>query len=604
MDRSTLLEPRRPVAAPAGVPAVRLACAASPAQVGLSEAAVVVALVALATAVRWPDFLYLPLFTDEAYDATRSALIAQGRLQTLVNSSPYIGSLQNYLTAGLLSLFGPQIYLPRLLLLIAGCLTVAAAYLLGREWGGPLAGTLAAALLAANPVHVLVNSHIAWSNCLTPLFTTLGLWQLTRAGRWSDGPALAWSGALLGAAMLTHPAAVILLPACAVYLVWKAPRLVRSRWLWISAGLFVLVYSPVVLYELFARFYPAEFAEQLRGSHPDTRAFGSSLGTDFDPLQYAAQVRESHAGRDFGPDMYAENLPGFTLLFLRSLPGAIDVRPGPADYLLDPALLLWLGLGVAALVVLARGGNTLPLLVVISSLAVAPFWSVKRFEPISHGRYFMPIVVALYAAVAAVAVGLVAQLGRTARLRLALAGLLGVAGLALALQLLVQLVRYYDSRPADNRSSIEALGAIEAAREPGEVVLIDRRLSDRRLGEGAVSLDQTLVMLLTIRAVPFAIADLESDDVQAALAGRAGQLAVLDRASVPRLSDRYTLTQLAAIAPRLGRGDRQRDPIASWRDSPIAALLRELDPQAAPERRDVRTCADCADHAVYRMARK
>src|SRR5438552_688840 len=102
MGRSTLIEPKRPVAAPAAAVAASLPRAASRAQFRLREVAVLVALVALAAAVRWPDFLYLPIFTDEAYDATRSALIAQGRLQTLVNSSPYIGSLQNYLTAGLL----------------------------------------------------------------------------------------------------------------------------------------------------------------------------------------------------------------------------------------------------------------------------------------------------------------------------------------------------------------------------------------------------------------------------------------------------------------------------------------------------------------------
>src|SRR6266581_3916310 len=65
-----------------------------------------------------------------------------------------------------------------LFVLTVGCLTVVAAWLLGRAWGGPFAGLIAGSLLATNPVHVLVNSHIAYSNCITPLFTTLGLWAV------------------------------------------------------------------------------------------------------------------------------------------------------------------------------------------------------------------------------------------------------------------------------------------------------------------------------------------------------------------------------------------------------------------------------------------
>ena len=124
-------------------------------------------------------------------------------------------------------------------------------------------------------------------------------------------------------ALLSHPAAIIIFPAGAAYLLWKAPALVRSRWLGLAGGLFLVVYSPVVAYYLFARLYPTEFAEQLRSSHPDTRAFGPGLGSDFDPLQFATQVRETHAqGRDYGLDLYVENLPGFGLLWTRSLSGA------------------------------------------------------------------------------------------------------------------------------------------------------------------------------------------------------------------------------------------------------------------------------------------
>ena len=42
---------------------------------------------------------------------------------------------------------------------------------------------VASALLATAAVHVVVNSHVAYSNCITPFFTTLGVWTLFEAVR-------------------------------------------------------------------------------------------------------------------------------------------------------------------------------------------------------------------------------------------------------------------------------------------------------------------------------------------------------------------------------------------------------------------------------------
>src|SRR5439155_23906651 len=119
----------------------------------LGELCLVAALVAVAGVIRWPDYLYIPAFTDETKDVTRAALIAHGRLTTVVDTvSDYNSALFNYLVAGLFVLIGPYLHLPRLLVVVVGSLTTVAAYLLGREWGGRLAGLLAAVLVAANPV--------------------------------------------------------------------------------------------------------------------------------------------------------------------------------------------------------------------------------------------------------------------------------------------------------------------------------------------------------------------------------------------------------------------------------------------------------------------
>src|SRR5919202_2631336 len=144
-----------------------------------AEPALMVGLFLVALAIRWPGFEYLPTFTDEVHDTYTVALILQGKIRPLTSFDPYNGPLFNYLEAGLFVLFGPDLNLPRAIVLVTGSLTVPTAYLLGKVWGGRASGLLAAALLTANPVHILVNSRLPWSNCLTPLFHPLAALQLT-----------------------------------------------------------------------------------------------------------------------------------------------------------------------------------------------------------------------------------------------------------------------------------------------------------------------------------------------------------------------------------------------------------------------------------------
>src|SRR5439155_20365086 len=85
------------------------------------ELAAVVALIGLAFLLRWPNYLQVPSFTDELEEVQWSAWIAQGQFHSLTDVDPYDGSLFNYLLAGLFVLFGPQLYLPRLFVLVVGC---------------------------------------------------------------------------------------------------------------------------------------------------------------------------------------------------------------------------------------------------------------------------------------------------------------------------------------------------------------------------------------------------------------------------------------------------------------------------------------------------
>src|SRR5215212_1705963 len=142
------------------------------------ETALLAGLFILALGLRLPYLPLVPRFTDESLEVLWSLPIARGESFPLTNFDAYDGALFNYLVAASFLLLGPSALAARLVVLLAGLLTVVTTYALGRAWGGRAAGLLAAALLAVNVPHVVINSRIAWENCITPLFTSLAVWTL------------------------------------------------------------------------------------------------------------------------------------------------------------------------------------------------------------------------------------------------------------------------------------------------------------------------------------------------------------------------------------------------------------------------------------------
>ena len=158
------------------------------------QPALVAGLLLLAGVLRWVDLWSIPIFTDEGDEVGLALAIVRDGVRPLTNDDPYLGPLFNYLLAGLYWIAGPSPWLPRLLMLVLGTLTVGVTYLLGRELalgvGGDdrrasLGGVVAAVLLAVNPEHVIVSSHVAWGHCVTPLLTTtMVVPASTRKGSW------------------------------------------------------------------------------------------------------------------------------------------------------------------------------------------------------------------------------------------------------------------------------------------------------------------------------------------------------------------------------------------------------------------------------------
>ncbi len=201
-----------------------------------------------------------PLWDSEVSEALDAADIALGRTLPLVlPSQPHLGPVAAYPLALVLRVFGLSPFVPRMFVAVTGALTVASAYLLARAWGGRVAGLIAGMLLAINPFHIFINSHIFWTNSITPLLTTLALTALSVAiqQRHRHGPSteriwLVLSALLFGLALQSHPSVLGLLPGVAIWLVAQRDLIsrLRERWTWLAASSAIAAYANMIVFNL------------------------------------------------------------------------------------------------------------------------------------------------------------------------------------------------------------------------------------------------------------------------------------------------------------------------------------------------------------------
>ncbi len=289
------------------------------------DAAIVVGLALVAALIRWPNVHMVPPYTDETEEALRAWAIAQDGFRPLVNVDSYIGALWSYVVAAGFLAFGRNAELPRLASLVAGARTVGVTFLVGRRLFGQATGIVAALLLAGNAAHVLVSSHVAWSNCVTPLFTTTAFWLLLRALDRPGRPVpLVLAGLAWGLALQTHPSVITLLIGAGIYSLWRDPRLPLRPAVWLGVVFLALGYGNVLAY---------------------------NLGTGFDTLTQAQRVGSEYAG-GAGLDGwgYVASLLGILELIVQTNAGVVEPRLTAAEYLADPQVLLAL-VGLAAAVV-------------------------------------------------------------------------------------------------------------------------------------------------------------------------------------------------------------------------------------------------------------
>ncbi len=145
------------------------------------------ALFAFGLALRLPYLYLVPRWADEMIEPTLALQIARGEHSPFVGVIAYMGPF--YLD--LLALIGKvwlNPFVPRALVAGLSTLTLVSTYILGRALFSRAAGLIAGALMATLSTDIVVESHIAYGNSLTPFFAMLMilflLWARQRQSAW------------------------------------------------------------------------------------------------------------------------------------------------------------------------------------------------------------------------------------------------------------------------------------------------------------------------------------------------------------------------------------------------------------------------------------
>jgi len=324
---------------------------------------------------RVPYLALIPVFEDEALQTVYALAIRPGEFLPLVGNDPYAGPLFSYILAVSMRVFASPVT-PRIVAMVMGALTVGLTYLLARalSLAWPWAA-LAGLLMAANPHHILINSHYAGTTYALPLFSTAFLLALALAVKRESGPWRVAAGALLGLALQTNPVPLLMLPGVAVwFLIQRKPRIgLRTRWPYLAAVAFLVAYAPVILYNLQTGLAGVSAAESGRS--------------------YLWQPNPS-------PAAFAQNLWRLTLQLCRQVSGVLEGDETLQSLLGAP--LLFSAWAIAGLIYAARRGLTLPALAVGSQLLIMP-WLSNHYGLTGTTRFTNQLTPLIFVAMAALA---------------------------------------------------------------------------------------------------------------------------------------------------------------------------------------------------------
>jgi hypothetical protein len=498
-------------------------------------ALVVVGLVVFAALVRLPLLQELPLWTDEGGEVQVGVWIYRDGLPALQNENAYNGPLSNYMLAAWFWLVGMGAWTPRGMALVAGALTVIPTALMARELALASGGSTRVAmgvggmLLAANAVHIVVNSHVPWGNCVTPLFTTTGCWLLARSFRLGQrlGGAAGWAmvggGSALGMALQTHPTVLTLGPGVVLAIVWHRWRWLLTPWPYAAGVGFVLGAAPIWLNALrLGRFAWLDSAADKREFYN----YDEALGADTIVLRLGRVLHTASA----------------------SVAGLLNDRDTPMPAWWHPLALVSMAIAIVAVLWLWRRGPRLPALLIVSGVVTLPY-THGQFDPIvTSARYVGFLLPIAFAAI-----------GAWAAVRRERGGHLVPVGIAVAMAVgsLVSLGVFYSAALRDGRDNRELRANYELLKRearPGEMIAVDRFMfRDWTLSEGRLS--RVFAFWLELDSRPFGIIEVRPDGSFSRPFTERGGLAVLSRHGATLASQHYDVqiltTQTAPGSPEV-----------------------------------------------------
>jgi hypothetical protein len=475
------------------------------------------ALALAALAVRLPELLTLPAFRDELAEVVRGLHIYRGLSYPLTNEALDIGAFFNYVVALLFAGAGPDPYTPRLLVTIFGAATVALTYALARVLtGARLPALLAGAFLATNSMHILVG-HVAWSNCMTPFWTTATLLALAAGrGRTPDGlpgpRALLVAGLCAGLALQTHSSVVVFLVGVGAWLWWPGPALrrrLRRPAFWGFHGMFLLAYANMIVFNILnplASWYHVveHKGYALAGAAPGSETVAVGAG-------------------------YPDNLLALLVEWVRANSADTVRYDSVARYLADPQMIIYGALLVAGAVLAVRRRYWLVLVPIVSGVLIMPLFN-RDYQFEIHTRY-IGFLLPLGAILTALPIAAAGARIRAGQLRLRPQAAWAGAALAAVLVLypLPALASYYREEIAAGRSNsgvIATLDALAAMRGGGAVAYTSKLPQAMSIGLGLDVWEIPHVELINDNdpALPPGAGGLDTPAVWRAFVDWAGQL--------------------------------------------------------------------------------
>lgn len=183
-------------------------------------------------------------------------------------------------------IFGVSVFVARLPAALAAFGSILAVFFLGKRIGGARTGLLAMAALS-------VNSYFIWTGRVGLLesvfvfFLIVGILYLVKSLQ-GGTKYFPLSGFFFGLSFLAKYTFLFMIPAIFIYLMWKERWIFRNKKFWLGVLLFLILASPIVIYNLnmysIRGHFDVQFADFFGQSNSDWSNLGNRVaGSSFSP---------------------------------------------------------------------------------------------------------------------------------------------------------------------------------------------------------------------------------------------------------------------------------------------------------------------------------